>query len=95
MCAITFSGSGPEIGRTIVLEADGLAGGTIARGVGVERHGSCPGYTRIARACDEDVGIRSDRSAEIIQPHCALVYRPPAPGIIISGEELPMNHESV
>ena len=27
-----------------------------------------------------------------IQPHSALVYRPPAPEIIVPGDELPMNH---
>ena len=29
-----------------------------------------------------------------IRPHSALGYRPPAPEIIVLGEELPMNHEA-
>jgi len=29
-----------------------------------------------------------------IRPHSALGYRPPAPEIIVPGEELPMNHEA-
>jgi transposase InsO family protein len=29
-----------------------------------------------------------------IRPHSALGYRPPAPEIIVSGKELPMNHEA-
>ncbi len=29
-----------------------------------------------------------------IRPHSALGYRPPAPDIILPGEELPMNHEA-
>jgi putative transposase len=29
-----------------------------------------------------------------IRPHSALGYRPPAPKISVSGNELPMNHEA-
>ena len=29
-----------------------------------------------------------------IRPHSALGYRPPAPEIIVPGEESPMNHEA-
>jgi transposase InsO family protein len=29
-----------------------------------------------------------------IRPHSALGYRPPAPEIIVPGEELPMNHKA-
>jgi len=34
------------------------------------------------------------RSLRTIRSHSALGYRPPAPEIIVLGEELPMNHEA-